>query len=541
MPELISTIPQNTTLVPTVVAGFGDYDLPEGKTFAQMQTAAKSQRIFFAIMMGILAIAAVSLINVSVPFSVVSSSACTFVMVKMILDAFGVGNRAPPMNYLFPAEKLALMPGLTELTEIPCSGFPTINGPDSQSWKEELIKAARKSIVMSGCYCGGRTFDTTLDLMAERMALLPELKIEIIASSQMITSENLARIARIGERFPNQFNCLITDEVFPYVSPTTNTLTLSTNHTKAMVIDYGTYFMLGGSGIVSSWAEQDGTTLPTNVEIKPGCMNKLFDAVFKMRAYRDMDFVFRSEINGAGTRLHVEMTKLIERMRYRDTSEVRIPDSDWALEAPAPCERFDLMAPAQDLKVACYATGPEQADNSFLEEMITQIDGAQDTIVINNLYFHPNQRLLDSLINASNRGVHITILTNTNGARSPGLHGLYTSRSRKHVSLLFQGIPKPNIELYEYEVDHSTLHKKVMIIDRKTTMLGSTNIGKKCLESHDYEINIKVESEEFAEQVSVSMEADKAICTRVPTEEACKVSCMTAFASKAQSALGCFL
>ena len=298
-PERIHLASPNTTLIPVESPGFGDYNLPEGKTFAQMQSAAKSQRIFFAILMGILAIAAVTLINVSVPFSVLSSAGCSYVMVKMILETFGVGNRAPPMNYLFPAEKLALMPGLTELTDIPCSGFPTLNGPDSQSWKEELIKAARKSIVMSGCYCGGRTFDTTLDLMEDRMRLLPGLKIEIIASSQMITSENQAHLARLGSAFPNQFNCLITDEVFPYVSPTTNTLTLSTNHTKAMVIDYGTYFMLGGSGIVSSWAEQEGTAEPTNVEIKPGCMNKLFDAVFKMRAYRDMDFVFRSEINGA--------------------------------------------------------------------------------------------------------------------------------------------------------------------------------------------------------------------------------------------------
>jgi hypothetical protein len=543
----LATYPVNTSIEPVLpsrvdAAGFGDYPLPEGRSFEQMQSAAKTQRIFFAIMMGIFAVMSVAINPISLPFSLCSSAGFTYVMIKMIIETFGVANQAPPMNALFSQETLALIPGLTELSEVPCSGFPTMNGPDSQSWKEELIRSARKSIVLSGCYCGGRTFDRTLEIIREQMFLYPELKVHLISSDQMLTDDNKTHLAALGVDFEGRFDCLITSEVFPYVSPTTNSLTFSTNHTKAMVIDYGAYFMLGGSGIVSSWAEQEGLHTPENVEIKPGCMNKLFDSIFKMRAYRDMDFVFRSEINGAGTRLHVEMTKLMERLRYSLSSKIAAPETDWALESPPTSARFDDMLTKVDgMKVACYATGPEQMDNSFLDEMITQVDAAEESILVNNLYFHPPEKLLNAFIRASNRGVHITILTNTNGAASPGLHALYTSRSRKFVSEIYQGKMNNKIELYEYEVESSTLHKKVMIIDRKVTLLGSTNIGQKCLESHDYEINAKVESAAFADQVMVSMETDKAICTRVPDEEAYKTSFCVALASRAQSALGSFL
>ena len=511
----------------TEAPGFGDYALPEGQSFDQMQTAAKAQKIVFAILFGILAISSIALVQISVPLAILISVKFSLLMVKSIVETMGVANRAPPMMDLFPLEKLAELPKLNELCDIPCSGFPTQDGPDSQKWKEELIKSARHSIVLSGCYCGGRVFDQTLNLIAKQMHLFPTLKTFILASEILITNENKTRINEIKNTFSDRFTCLVTPELFPYQSPTNN-FSLTSNHTKALIIDYGAYFMLGGTGIVSSFAEQKGIAEPTNLEVKTGCLGQALETVFKMRAFRDMDFVFHSEINGIGTRLHVEMMKLIERMRHQMSSEIITPTADWPIQMEAICEAFEqIVDKADGLRIACYATGPEQENNPFLEEMVDKTDSAQRSIQIENLYFHPPKQLLNALIRASNRGVNIVILTNKNGSKSPGSHALYTQRSRYHSRQLFEGHPKANITLFEYEVPYTSLHKKIMVIDENTTFIGSANLGMKSLKNLDYEMNLKVESETFATQVAQAIESDKAYCVQVPTEEAHEIPFIT--------------
>ncbi len=527
----IDTIP-NISLRP----GFGEYPLSKGKTFAQMQTAAKLNRIALAVLLGVVAICSVAIAAVSITWAVSSAMVASFMMIKQIISTFGVANRAPPTNELFPAEKVALLPALGSACSIPCSGIPTKDGPDSLSWKEELIRSARKSIVLSGCYCGGRVFDSTLDLIKTQMETYPELTCSILSSDVYITEENQTRIMALKEQFDARFSCVVSPELFPYSSPVTGDFSISSNHTKVLVIDYGSYFMVGGTGLVSSFAEQKGVSEPENIEPKSSWFETAVDSLFKMRAFRDMDFVFRSEINGIGTKIYVEMSKLIERMRHLQVKEMHVPNSDWPVAAERTCSRFENMETRQDdLRVSCYTSGPESEGNLFFEEMIAEIDAATTSIVIDHLYFQPPERLFDALVRASNRNVQITVLTNKNGSKSPGSHALYTERSRYYARSLFEGRPKANIELFEYDVPYTSLHKKLVVIDGKKCLLGSANMGKKSLENLDYEINLKIDSEGFAEEVIKSIEEDKEICIRVPDEEAYKTSLMMDILAPIQS------
>jgi hypothetical protein len=515
----------NTTLNISSLPGFGEYTLPPGKSFIQMQTTAKTQRVAFAILLGVLAVASITLVSISITWAVFASMAFLYVMVKQILDAIGVGNRAPPTNEIFPSEKIASLPKLGEVSSVPCSGFPTSNGPDTQEWKEELIRSARKSIALSGCYCGGRVFDHTLDLIEEQMDLYPELTCSILSSDVYVTPENHEKVDALIARFQDRFSFVMTPELFSYVSPVTNDLSISSNHTKLLVIDYGVYFMLGGSGLTSAFAEQKGEEEPEDLEPKNGCFDAIVDSVFQMRAFRDMDFVFRSDVGGLGTRIYVELCKLTERMRFMTKSEMKTPPSNWEGILPSPCDRFDEKdSLSNGLKVACYTSGPDQVGNLFLEELIVRVENATTSIVIDHLYFHPPERLFKALVDASNRGVHITVLTNKNGSKSPGSHALYTERSRHFARSLFEDRPKENIELYEYDVPYTSLHKKVVVVDGKFSLFGSANMGKKSLENLDYELTMKVESESFATEVLASIEEDKEICVRVPDEEAYKTS-----------------
>lgn len=491
-----------SAITTTSPLGFGSYTLQEGETFPGIQVSAKVHKIFFTLFYSSLSALSLAIIPVSWPIGLTALAGFSYMAIRSLVGAIGAFYRSAPLQTLFPHAIESSLPALGAVSNSPCSGFATRDGVESHEWKLNLIRAAKHSIFLSGCYCGGKAFDEALDLIRERMRFHPNLKTSILSSNMFITDANSERIKEMEREFGARFSCLITLEVFPYLSPA-DTEMLSTQHTKALVIDYGAAFMVGGSGLLTPWSEQKGETAPTQIEPH----GIFYDHLLTMKAFRDMDFVFQApELNGIGTRLYVEMTKLFERFRFRDSED---PFTDW----PARIEPIEMPRQIANLHLACYASGPEQTGTPFLDEMVEQVEKAEQSIKICHMYFHPPKRLLDALINASNRGVQITLLTNKLWEESPGCHATHAELTRYNAKSLFEGREKPNIGYYEYAVPYTTYHKKLIVIDGKTTLLGSANIGKKSLES-DYEINFKVESEEFAAALTQSIELDKQYCEK---------------------------
>lgn len=488
-------------MVATVSAnlGFGDYSIPHGKTFDQNQICSRVQKVFFSLIYGLLTTLSIVIIPVSLPLAIVGAATFSYLTIKTLLALVGTFYRSPPTGNLFPKEVETSVPALNQIAAQACSGFATQNGVESQEWKLNLIRAARHNIFISGCYCGGSDFDQTLDLIRERMRLVPHLTASILASNIFITAENKKRIDELKMEFKERFVCTITSEVFPYTSPNEE-FSLSTNHTKAIVIDYGAAFMVGGSGIVTPWSKQKGEF--TSEQIEPHGF--LYDNFMGVKAYRDMDFVFQSPVNGIGTRVYMEMHKLLHRF-----SPISVP-TQW----PAQLEPLPIPHQIPNLKVAAYATGPELPTTAFIDDIVGAVNKAEKSIFIGHMYFHPPKNLLKALIDASNRGVQITLLTNKLGYRSPGGHIAYAELSRYHAKLLFEGRKKPNVEHFEYDIPYSTYHKKVIVIDGKTTFNGSANIGKKSLDCSDYEIDLRVESELFAAAAAQIVEQDKRLCQK---------------------------
>lgn len=473
--------------------GFGSYALPPGKTFAQFQLCAKVEHIFRTVIFALLAVLSLML---PLPIAAVGTLLFSYQAAKAALRAIGCCFQAEPTHDPQEAPPVAL--GQSS----PCSGFATRDSAESHEWKLRLIRAAKSSILLSGCYCGGKAFDETLDLIRERMSLVPALTAAILASNVFITPTNIQRLQAMEQTFGPRFRFALTPELFPYTSPTTNRFSLTTNHTKALVIDSGAAFLLGGSGIVTPWSHQKGEAAARPLESH----GFLYDTFMKVWAYRDMDFVFQSlEQNGAGARLHVEMAKLFERFHSGKGAPIA--------HEPACTEPISLPRALPDLKISLYASGPEHPTTDFLNALIAKVERAQKSIFIGHMYFHPTPPLQQALIDASNRGVEITLLTNRWGSRSPGSHAAYATLSRCFAKSLFEGRQKPNIVLYEYDIPHTTYHKKAIVIDSSTTFGGSSNLGQKSLDA-DYEINFQVESAPFAAAVAQSLEGDKLLCRK---------------------------
>lgn len=132
-----------------------------------------------------------------------------------------------------------------------CEAVPTEHCADTQVWREDLIKAADHNIVISGNYCGGKSFAQFLALVQNRLKEKPDLKVVIISSPSFIKNGNLTKIAELKKKYPQNFSLIESPDIWHLSTG----LKKSTNHTKCMVIDYGKYFILGGSGVKDNFAE----------------------------------------------------------------------------------------------------------------------------------------------------------------------------------------------------------------------------------------------------------------------------------------------
>lgn len=498
------------------IHGLGEYHLPFGTTFNDSHQIAKIEKIAIAVLLNASAI-------FSLWYSLPLAACLAFFGARAAFAAIGAFKQAPPTQQLVPPSVMEKLPSLGELCTKPLAGYPTVDSTQSHIEKLNLIRKARHSIVLSGCYCGGKSFNEALELLNERMTALPDLKVFILSSTVFLTQENKKRIETLHAAHYGRFQCIETPEAFTYLSPHKR-ITATTNHAKALIIDYGAEFLIGGSGMVSLWADEMGENPPEPENDQE--LYSLFLGMIRLSGFRDMDFVFSStEPNGVGTRLYVEIMKLFERYRYHKEGIQKPIECNW----PA----SNHPAPQTSLQAALYCTGPEQTNYHYHDEIVRQINAAESSIEINHTYFRPTKAIRKALIDASNRGVDISIITNKSDHGAPATHFFFAQLSRYFAQAIFEGRPKPNVRIYEYDVRGISLHKKAIVFDRKTTLTGSSNINKKSLENHDYEVNLKIESESFANDVLQVFEADKRLCR--PLSDPWKITYRTRLVSTIQS------
>lgn len=135
--------------------------------------------------------------------------------------------------------------------------IPTQHCNDTQAWRKELIRAADENIVLSGNYCGGRTFDELLILLKQQMERKPQLRVVILSSPNFIKDEfievngehievqNSIKIEELKDQYPDRFSLVENPDVWMYGAG----MKRSTNHTKYLGIDWGRYYILGGSAV----------------------------------------------------------------------------------------------------------------------------------------------------------------------------------------------------------------------------------------------------------------------------------------------------
>jgi cardiolipin synthase len=105
---------------------------------------------------------------------------------------------------------------------------------------------------------------------------------------------------------------------------------------------------------------------------------------------------------------------------------------------------------------------------------------ARHSIYITNPYFVPDDKMIETLVQARERGVRVVLIL-------PGAidHNLVRQASRAELGRLL----KAGIKIYEYKA--ALLHSKTMVIDSMWATVGSTNLDRRSFELNE-ELNLVV-------------------------------------------------
>jgi cardiolipin synthase len=132
---------------------------------------------------------------------------------------------------------------------------------------------------------------------------------------------------------------------------------------------------------------------------------------------------------------------------------------------------------------------------------------ARRSIYITNPYFVPDDKMIETLVQAARRGVRVVLLL-------PGAidHHLVRQASRSQLGRLL----KDGVEIHEYRP--ALLHAKTMVIDSMWATVGSTNLDRRSFELNE-ELNLVVYNAQVARRLEQVFVKDLQESRRITYEQ----------------------
>lgn len=404
------------------------------------------------------------------------------------------------------------------------------NGLEKFHWDLEFLSQAQHSVEALVCFFGGSTACTLLEAIAARMQEVPSLQVHLLASPTMITHQNWKMIDSLRTRFPGNFHIEFSTQIAKLLPD----ITSIDNHVKLFVVDE-TYFSGGGTNCEEHHCS-DGTYTPIrkkNVELPTDPMLPA--------GMRDQDIVGIGPLATTLRNLFFQLYALWK--EYGETHCLLEDPAQFYLPDPVEqreylCvdrfEQSDRIREIDSENIRIVVAGPHQSSNVITQEYVHLIESAQEEIILSHLYFFPVQPIFDALMQAVNRGVKLTLITNGLEADSCSAANFFVWANRISYLPMFYGetfhfwdaikvasLPAKNTTIYEYSVPDVMLHKKTMLVDRRHFVVGSYNLGMKSAYG-DYELILVIDSTEVAEDVLEVHRVDLAHSRQVTVQEAYK-------------------
>lgn len=229
------------------------------------------------------------------------------------------------------------------------------------------------------------------------------------------------------------------------------------NHRRILVVD-GMVGVTGGSGISGKWSgngRQQGHWRDTDVRLEGPVIEQLQGAFAE---------------------------------NWLEATGVAIGGPDYF-----PRRRLDLKGPV-DAQVV--RSSPAGGSTAMYTMFLLALASAKRSIHITNPYFVPDDKMVNLLTGASERGVRVVLLI-------PGAidHNLVRQASRSGFGRLL----KSGIQIYEYRP--ALLHAKTMVIDGVWATVGSTNLDHRSFALNE-ELNVAVYDAALAQRLEKIFEQD---------------------------------
>lgn len=408
------------------------------------------------------------------------------------------------------------------------------NSVESYELLLELLKKANWSIEMSLCMTGGDVFNNIIYTTKQRMLEQKDLKVHVMLEPIFLDQKDKELFDRMQKEFSDRFFVSLTDFA-PTNLPCTN---VYQRHTKFVVVDQK-YFVLGGTNFEDLMCTP-GDCVPEDIETQ-----RRYMLVNRPLAFRDQDVVVCSE--RIAKELRKEFYCSFKLWEYFSLTHVFLRDPDCFIdnnsffeqEGKSSCvvENFHnhpemVIVPDEALEIIFSGPQYEENQSPITNKYIELVNNAEKEVLIANLYFLPTANLLDSLVNKAKSTVKLEIIGNGSTDKSPGLVEVYCWGNRYNYMILLFGrafylweksLAKSldytrNVNFYEYYIEDTQLHKKVMIIDEKTFVIGSYNF---CLKSNniDQEVVLVINSSKVAKKSKKIFEKDKSLSRKLGVEE----------------------
>ena len=235
------------------------------------------------------------------------------------------------------------------------------------------------------------------------------------------------------------------------------------NHRRILVVD-GTVGFTGGSGTSGKWSgngREDGYWRDTDVRVEGPVVEQL---------------------QGAFVESWLEATGV-------------------ALGGPAYFPRPIPVKGGVDAHVV--RSSPAGGSAAMYTMFLLAMASARRSIYITNPYFVPDEKMVETLIQARQRGVRVVLLL-------PGAidHNLVRQASRGGFGRLL----KEGVEIHEYKP--ALLHAKTMVIDSMWSTVGSTNLDRRSFALNE-ELNLVIYDAGVAKRLEEVFEKDLSESTRV--------------------------
>ncbi len=411
------------------------------------------------------------------------------------------------------------------------SVYVTKSTDDTTWWKLELLRNAKQTIEMSAGFAGGDIFLKVLAIFQEQLAKNPNIQIHLMISqnSGLLSDGEKSQLSDLAKRYPNNLHFQVNSPSGLMIQA--KGVYTTENHMKIIIIDEK-YFLLGGTNLIDN--QSHGLV---DQGYKP---DRIQDA-FLPRASRDMDVV----ISGSMAKvLREEFFQIYELFKsgksLRDnagpiyfTETRKTPVKE---EGRAVLEAFERNPEVvKNANVYGLVSGPRFQNHLIGQLYDHYVSSAEYSIDLAHMYFFPIDKIYNHLVDAAKRNIRINVITNGVRLKSSAANAsfatyVYINRVN-YVPIIFgrtfnfwqkddaKKAKQNDTKIYEFNVDYTLFHKKVMVVDNRYSMIGSYNLGKKS-ENSDFEVEVVIDSIEVADKILEVLENDKKLADTVTVNQA---------------------